>query len=205
MFTGIITDVGRVVAVTAAGDTTLRLATGYDTAGIDLGASIACDGVCLTVVAAGPDPALPEGGWFDVQASAETLSKTTLGGWQPGRRINLERALRVGDELGGHIVSGHVDGVAEVLSVAEEGDSTRIRLRAPAALAGFIAPKGSVALNGTSLTVNEVEGAEFGINLIPHTKAVTTWGTLQAGDLVNIEIDTMARYVARLRAWDAAG
>ena len=200
MFTGIITDIGRILAVTAAGDTTLRLATRYDTAGIDLGASIACDGVCLTVVAAGPDAALPEGGWFEVQASAETLSKTTLGGWEPERRVNLERALRVGDELGGHIVSGHVDGVAEVLSVTDEGDSTRIRLRAPEALAGFIAPKGSVALNGTSLTVNEVEGAEFGINLIPHTKAVTTWGSLQAGDRVNIEIDTMARYVARLRA-----
>jgi riboflavin synthase len=203
MFTGIVTDIGRILAVTPAGDTTLRIATRYDIAGIDLGASIACDGVCLTVVAAGNDPATPEGGWFEVQASAETLSKTTLGGWAPGRRINLERALRVGDELGGHIVSGHVDGVAEVLSVTAEGDSTRVRFRAPEALAGFLAPKGSVALNGTSLTVNEVEGAEFGVNLIPHTKAVTTWGALRAGEAVNLEIDTMARYVARLREWEA--
>jgi riboflavin synthase len=140
--------------------------------------------------------------WFDVQISAETVSKTNLSGWQVGSVINLERALKVGDELGGHIVSGHVDGVAEVVGVTPEGDSLRVRFRAPEALAKFIAPKGSIALNGTSLTVNEVEGAEFGINFIPHTRAVTTWGTVALGDRVNLEVDTMARYVARLREWD---
>ncbi|MFN4058082.1 MAG: riboflavin synthase [Roseinatronobacter sp.] len=194
MFTGIITDIGRVAALTQTGDLRARITTGYDTARIDLGASIASDGVCLTVVALGPD-------WYEVQVSAETVSKTNLGDWQVGRRVNLERALRVGDELGGHIVSGHVDGLAEVVGLAKEGDSTRIRLRAPDHLAGFIAPKGSVALNGTSLTVNEVEGAEFGINLIPHTKQVTTWGDVRMGDRINLEIDTLARYVARLAEW----
>jgi riboflavin synthase len=143
------------------------------------------------VIALGPD-------WYDVQISAETVSKTNLDAWTVGSRVNLERALRVGDELGGHIVSGHVDGVAEVVSVVEEGDSTRVQLRAPEALAKFIAPKGSVALNGTSLTVNEVDGAVFGINFIPHTKEVTTWGDVAVGDRVNLEIDTLARYVARL-------
>jgi len=197
MFTGIVTDVGRVVATERRGDLRARIATRYDTGGIDIGASIACDGVCLTVVALGPD-------WFEVEISAETLSKTNLGTWGDGRAVNLERALKVGDELGGHIVSGHVDGLAEVLSVADEGDSTRVRFRAPDALAGFIAPKGSVALNGTSLTVNEVEGAEFGVNLIPHTKTVTTWGRVAPGDRVNLEIDTLARYVARLREWGGA-
>lgn len=201
MFTGIITDVGRVLTVEEAGDTTLRIATAYDLAGIALGASIACDGVCLTVVAKGDDG--PQG-WFAVQASAETLSKTTLGGWRPGRPINLERALRVGDELGGHIVSGHVDGTAEITALRPEGDSLRITFRAPDALAGFLAPKGSVALDGTSLTVNEVEGATFGVNLIPHTRSVTTWGDVRTGDRVNLEIDTLARYVARLRDWQTS-
>jgi riboflavin synthase len=191
MFTGIITDIGTITALTQAGDLRARIATGYDTSKIDMGASIASDGVCLTVVSLGS-------GWYEVQISAETVSKTNLDTWTVGHRVNLERALRVGDELGGHIVSGHVDGVAEVVSVTDEGDSTRVRLRAPAALARFIAPKGSVALNGTSLTVNEVEGAEFGINFIPHTKSVTTWGGVQVGDRVNLEIDTLARYVARL-------
>ena len=205
MFTGIITDMGEVLALDPQGDLRARIATTYDVARIDLGASIACDGVCLTVVAVGQAPR----NWFEVQISAETLSKTTIGAgnraaWHVGARINLERALRVGDELGGHIVSGHVDGVAEVLEVRDEGESTRIRFRAPGGLAGYIAPKGSVALNGTSLTVNEVAGAEFGINLIPHTKQVTTWGGTQVGDKVNIEIDTLARYVARLREWDGA-
>jgi riboflavin synthase len=194
MFTGIVTDMGEVLKVDRAGDLHARIATGYDIAGIDIGASIACDGVCLTVVALGSEPRP----WFDVTISAETVSKTNVGGWAPGARVNLERALRLGDELGGHIVSGHVDGVAEVLSVRDEGESTRIRFRAPRALARFIAPKGSVALNGTSLTVNEVEGAEFGVNLIPHTKEVTTWGRVAEGDRVNLEIDTLARYVARL-------
>jgi len=194
MFTGIITDIGEIIDREARGDTRLRIATGYDIGGIDIGASIACSGVCLTVVALGREPRP----WFDVEFSAETASKTTAGDWAPGQRINLERALKVGDELGGHIVSGHVDGVAEVLSARDEGDSTRFRFRAPPTLARFIAPKGSVALDGTSLTVNEVDGAEFGVNIIPHTKTVTTWGEIGAGDRVNLEIDTLARYVARL-------
>jgi riboflavin synthase len=197
MFTGIVTDMGEVLEVERAGDLRARIATAYDPAGIDIGASIACDGVCLTVVALGTQPR----NWFDVQISAETCSKTTAGDWGPGRRLNLERALKVGDELGGHIVSGHVDGLARVVSVRPEGASVRVTFRAPDHLAGFIAPKGSVCLNGTSLTVNEVEGAEFGINFIPHTQAVTTWGTVAEGDAVNLEIDTLARYVARLREW----
>ena len=200
MFTGIITDIGEVLEVEQRGDLRARIGTAYDIAGIDMGASIACDGVCLTVIALGKTPQ----NWFDVEISAETVSKTNIGrnGWPAGKRINLERALKVGDELGGHIVSGHVDGVAEVIGLAEEGDSTRVTLRAPGDLARFIAPKGSVALNGTSLTVNEVDGADFGINFIPHTKQATTWGAVVLGDHVNLEIDTMARYVARLREWD---
>ncbi|ANT59575.1 riboflavin synthase subunit alpha [Salipiger sp. CCB-MM3] len=192
MFTGIVTDMGEIRTLEQAGDLTARIGTSYDTAGIEIGASIACDGVCLTVVTLGDD-------WFDVQISAETLSKTNLGTWLQGKRVNLERALKVGDELGGHIVSGHVDGLAEVVSIQDEGDSTRVQLRAPDELAKFIAPKGSVALNGTSLTVNEVQGSVFGINFIPHTKEVTTWGGVKLGDSVNLEIDTMARYVARLQ------
>ena len=191
MFTGIITDIGEITELEQAGDLRARIKTGYETGGIDIGASIASDGVCLTVIALGSD-------WYDVQISAETVSKTNLAGWSVGKRVNLERALRVGDELGGHIVSGHVDGVAEVVLVEEEGDSTRVQLRAPDDLARFIAPKGSVALNGTSLTVNEVQGAIFGINFIPHTKEMTTWGDVAVGDPVNLEIDTLARYVARL-------
>lgn len=191
MFTGIVTDIGTITDLRQEGDLRVRIKTSYDTARIDMGASIASDGVCLTVVDLGPD-------WYAVQVSAETVSKTNLSAWSVGKRVNLERALRVGDELGGHIVSGHVDGVAEVVSVTDEGDSTRVKLRAPDDLARFIAPKGSVALNGTSLTVNEVEGALFGINFIPHTKEVTTWGDVAVGDAVNLEIDTLARYVARL-------
>jgi riboflavin synthase len=194
MFTGIITDVGRVLALDQQGDLRARIGTAYDTTRIDIGASIACDGVCLTVVALGA-------GWFDVQISGETVSKTNLSAWAVGRPVNLERALRIGDELGGHIVSGHVDGVAEVVSVTPDGDSVRVTFRAPHALAGFIAPKGSVALNGTSLTVNAVDGTDFGVNFIPHTQTATTWGTVAAGDRVNLEVDTMARYVARLREW----
>ena len=196
MFTGIITDIGTVRAVEKRGDLRARIATAYDTDTIDLGASIACDGVCLTVIDTGDD-------WFDVEISAETVSKTNISHntWDPGRRINLERALKVGDELGGHIVSGHVDGVAELIALTDEGDSTRATFRAPGDLAKFIAPKGSVTLNGTSLTVNEVDGATFGINMIPHTKAVTTWGQAKVGDRINLEIDTLARYVARLQDW----
>ena len=191
MFTGIITDIGIIAALDQQGDLRARITTGYDTVGIDMGASIASDGVCLTVVDLGPD-------WYDVQISAETVNMTNLGKWAVGKRVNLERALKVGDELGGHIVSGHVDGVAEVVSIKDEGDSTRVQMRAPDDLARFIALKGSVALNGTSLTVNEVEGNVFGINFIPHTKDFTTWGDVALGDMVNLEIDTLARYVARL-------
>lgn len=193
MFTGIISDIGTVVQVEMRGDMRARIACRYDMAGVDLGASIACDGVCLTVVDKGAD-------WFDVDISAETLSKTNIGanGWASGKRLNLERALRVGDELGGHIVSGHVDGVARIDEMHDEGDSTRVSFSAPPGLARFIAEKGSVALNGTSLTVNEVAGSRFGVNLIPHTQTVTTWGEARPGDAVNLEIDTLARYVARL-------
>ncbi len=191
MFTGIVTDVGEIVELEQRGDLRARIKTNYNPATIDIGASIACEGVCLTVVELGPD-------WFDMEISAETVSKTNLGSWNVGRKINLERALKVGDELGGHIVSGHVDGLAEVIAMSDDGDSTRVTLRAPTELARFIAPKGSVALNGTSLTVNDVDGCEFGINFIPHTKSVTTWGDAKVGDLINLEIDTMARYVARL-------
>ena len=197
MFTGIVTDLGEVLHLEQKGDLRARIATGYDTARIDIGASIACEGVCLTVIALGSVPR----NWFDVEISAETVSKTNLSGWTVGKRLNLERALKVGDELGGHIVSGHVDGVAEVVAIRPEGNSLRVTFRAPEDLAKFIAPKGSVALNGTSLTVNEVDGRDFGINFIPHTQKVTTWGGVKLGDRVNLEVDTMARYVARLREW----
>ena len=200
MFTGIVTDMGEVLALEHRGDLRARIGTHYDAAGIDIGASIACEGVCLTVVATGKTAGASPRNWFDVDISAETLRKTNIGGnkgWQIGQRLNLERALRVGDELGGHIVSGHVDGVAEVVGITPEGDSLRVTFRAPDDLARFIAPKGSVALNGTSLTVNDVRGVDFDINFIPHTQAVTTWGNVKLGDLVNLEVDTMARYVAR--------
>jgi riboflavin synthase len=198
MFTGIITGIGTVREVTPIGagaDMRLVIAVPWkDTAGIPVGASIACSGCCLTAIEVGAD-------WFSVNASAETLSKTTLGTWQPGTRLNLERPLRVGDELGGHIVAGHVDGVGEILSVTPEHGSSRWLFRVPEPLARFIAPKGSVAIDGVSLTVNEVEGASFGVNIIPHTAAVTSFGDRRAGDSVNIEIDTVARYVARLQEW----
>ena len=191
MFTGIVTDIGTIRTLEKRGDLRVRIETGYETASIDMGASIACDGVCLTVVGLGDD-------WFDVDISAESVARTNIAGWEEGRRLNLERALRLGDELGGHIVSGHVDGIAEIIAMTDDGDSTRVTLKAPDDLARFIAQKGSVALNGTSLTVNEVEGNTFGINFIPHTKAVTTWGDAKVGDAINLEIDTLARYVARL-------
>ncbi|MBL6638247.1 MAG: riboflavin synthase [Planktomarina sp.] len=194
MFTGIITDIGTIRSVEQRGDLRIEIATGYDVTTVDMGASIACDGVCLTVVEKTSDS-------FCVDVSAESAGLTNIGEWKTGRLVNLERALKVGDELGGHIVSGHVDGVAEIVALRDEGDSTRVTLRAPEALAKFIAPKGSVALNGTSLTVNEVNGTDFGINFIPHTKAVTTWGSAAVGDRVNLEIDTLARYVARLQDW----
>ncbi len=201
MFTGIITDIGTVLALEDRGDLRARIGCAYPAASLAIGASVACDGVCLTVVERGTTA---EGrDWFAVDVSAETVAKTNIRhgrtAWAPGRRVNLERALRVGDELGGHIVSGHIDGTAEVTAARPEGDSVRLAFRVDPALAGFIAPKGSVALNGTSLTVNEVEGATFGVNLIPHTRASTTWDDVEPGDRVNIEIDTLARYVARLR------
>ena len=196
MFTGIITDIGRLDALEKHGDTRLTLSCGYDAAGIDLGASIACSGICLTVV----DRGSAEDGrtWFSVDASQETLDCTTLGTWQAGRSINLERSLKMGDELGGHLVSGHVDGVGEIMSIDQDGDSKRFRFGVPGDLAPYIAAKGSVALDGTSFTVNEVDGSSFGINIIPHTLEVTTWGLAKPGDRVNIEIDMLARYVARL-------
>lgn len=193
MFTGIVTDVGRVRAVRDTNrDRRFEIETGFDVGGIDLGASISHGGCCLTVVEKGE-------GWFAVEVSGETLAVTTLGDWREGRRVNLERAAKVGDELGGHIVSGHVDGVGEVLSVAEEGGSHRIRIRAPRPLHRFIAPKGSITVEGVSLTVNEVEDDVFGVNLIPHTWDVTTLGELQPGARVNLEIDMLARYLARWR------
>ena len=197
MFTGIITDLGRVRQVEDKGDARFTFETAYDMAEIALGASIACSGPCLTVVDKGP-------GWFAVDVSAETLSKTTLGDWRPGTAVNLERALKIGDELGGHLVSGHVDGVAEVVARRPEGESQRFQFRAPAALAAFIAPKGSLALDGVSLTVNEVEdetggAVRFGVNIVPHTAERTTFGTLGPGARVNLEIDLMARYLQRLR------
>jgi riboflavin synthase len=195
MFTGIITDVGAVAELEQRGDLRARIFTSYDVDTIDLGASIACAGVCLTAIDTGR---IGDQNWFDVEISGETVSKTNLNAWATGRPINLERALKVGDELGGHIVSGHVDGVAEILEMHTEGDSTRVTFRAPAQLARFIAQKGSVALNGTSLTVNGVSGADFDINFIPHTKQHTTWGHAKVGDQINLEIDTLARYVARL-------
>ena len=193
MFTGIITDVGEILELEKRGDLRARIKTNYDTNGIAFGASIACDGICLTVVDFGDN-------WFDVEISAETVSKTVIGSglWRINDQVNLERSLKVGDELGGHIVSGHVDGIAKVSSIKDEGDSTRFMFEVPEELARFIAPKGSVALNGTSLTVNEVKDNSFGINLVPHTKKVTSWGKTKVGDPINLEIDTLARYVARL-------
>jgi riboflavin synthase len=201
MFTGIVTDLGTVREVLPIGgghDHRLVIGTSpgfLANPPVVLGASICCSGVCLTAVELGGD-------WFAVEASAETLSRTTLGGWKPGTRVNLERSLRIGDELGGHLVSGHVDGVGEVIAATPENGSVRWRFRVPAALAPFIAAKGSVAIDGVSLTVNEVDRDSFGVNIIPHTATVTTFGTLQPGGRVNIEIDMMARYVARLREYD---
>jgi riboflavin synthase len=202
MFTGIITDIGRVLDMKQEGDLRARIGCAYDIDGIDIGASIACNGVCLTVIALGSKWQDAPQNWFDVQISAESVDLTNIGDWSVGAPLNLERALKLGDELGGHIVSGHVDGVAELIEMRDEGDSTRLIFRAPKALAKFIASKGSVALNGTSLTVNAVDGCDFGINVIPHTQEVTIWGKAQVGDRINLEIDTVARYVARLQDWD---
>ena len=196
MFTGIVTDIGEVVRVEKRGDTRFTIATAYAPESIAVGASISCSGCCLTAIEMGR---LPDGrGTFVIEASAETLSKTTLRNWKTGTRINLERSLKMGDELGGHIVSGHVDGLGEIISIEPEGDSRRFRFRAPDDIARFIAQKGSGTLDGTSLTVNEVDGNVFGVNMIPHTQAVNTWGPWRVGGAVNIEIDRLACYVARL-------
>ncbi len=194
MFTGLITDVGEVIDRDGG---VFTIECGFDPATIALGASIACDGVCLTATAVAPS-ALGSGSRFTVDVSNETLSKTTLDAWQPGRAINLERPLKSGDELGGHIVTGHVDGRARIVDVTEDGVSRRFLFEAPDHLAMYIAPKGSVALDGTSLTVNEVAGNRFGVNLIPHTLTATTWGRKKPGDEINLEVDIFARYVARL-------
>ena len=198
MFTGIITDIGTIERVEQRGDLRVVVATAYDTAGVDLGASIACSGVCLTVVDKGP-------GWFAVDVSGESVSRTAQGQWTAGKQLNLERAMKLGEEMGGHIVTGHVDGVAEVMGVCPEGDSKRIGIRLPRELAPFVAAKGSITLDGVSLTVNEVadreDGTHFAVNIIPHTQAVTTLGAIEAGQPVNIEIDVLARYLKRMEAY----
>ena len=194
MFTGLVSDIGQVRSIEKRGDTHLVIGTHYDVSAMDIGVSVACAGICLTVV----DKGTASDRWFAVTASGETLSKTTMGKWKVGDPVNLERPLRVGDEFGGHIVTGHVDGLANVASVTPEGESVRFVFDAPKPLAKLIAPKGSVALDGVSLTVNEVEGTRFGVNIIPHTAKVTTFGRLVAGNKVNLEIDLLARYVARL-------
>ena len=198
MFTGIVTDVGTVRSAEQRGDLRLVVGTNYDTDSVDMGASISCSGVCLTVVDKGED-------WFAVDVSGETISKTAADHWREGAKLNLERALRLGDELGGHIVTGHVDAVAEVLGTCPEGDSTRIGIRAPAQLARMIAPKGSVTLDGVSLTVNDVRDADdgsthFSVNIIPHTAVHTTLGEIKAGQQLNVEIDVLARYLDRMLA-----
>lgn len=200
MFTGIVTDVGEVSSIENMGDTRIVIGTDFDTSGVEIGASIACSGACLTVVDKGKGASnTSKSDWFAVDASGETLSKTSLGSWQVGTRINLERSLRVGDEIGGHIVSGHVDGIAAVVSITPDGDSVRLVFDAPTELAKYIAPKGSITIEGVSLTVNEVEGTSFGVNIIPHTQSVTSLGNLSVGDKVNLEIDVLARYVARIQ------
>lgn len=202
MFTGIVSDIGTIHRVERRGDTRVVIRTAYDTDTVDLGASIACSGVCLTVVDKGANE---EGGWFAVDVSGETIARTAPDQWQQGRRLNLERAMKLGDELGGHIVTGHVDGIATVKGIRAEGDSLRIGFAAPSSLAPFLAPKGSVTIDGVSLTVNEVadtaDGTDFAINLIPHTQAVTTLGALQEGQSVNVEIDVLARYLQRMEAY----
>ena len=191
MFTGIITDIGQVKSLEKRGDTRIVISTSYDTTTVEIGASIACSGPCLTVVEKGS-------GWFATEASAETLSRTTVGSWVEGTRVNLERALSLGDELGGHIVSGHVDGLARIVSKEPEGDSVRFLFEVPDEVKAFIAEKGSVCLDGVSLTVNAVQGAQFGVNIISHTQSETTFNDKKVDDLVNLEVDMLARYVARL-------
>ena len=196
MFTGIVTDIGTIVSVKDRKDLRrLRVASRYPARSLALGASVAHDGVCMTIVGKG---ARGKGSWFEVEAGAETLARTTAGQWQTGKKINLERALKLGDELGGHMVSGHIDGLATLLSREDVSDMARLRFRAPAELARFIAPKGSVALDGISLTVNDVKGREFSVFIIPHTLKVTNWTDVAPGADVNLEVDQVARYLARL-------
>ena len=203
MFTGLVSDVGEVIAEEARGATKrLRIACNYPVETIAIGASVACSGPCLTAIASGT---AGNRTWFDVDAGPETLERTTLRQWTVGKRLNLERSLKMGDELGGHLVSGHVDGTATVIRRTEIGETARFDIEAPSALAGFIAEKGSVALDGTSLTVNSVEDRMFSVLLIPHTLAVTAWTEVRTGDKVNIEIDLMARYAARLAEWQGRG
>lgn len=194
MFTGIVSDVGEVRRIENRGDLHIRIATHFDVSDLEVGASIACAGICLTVVGKGS----ANDRWFDVIASHETTSTTTAGAWKIGAAVNLERPLRVGDELGGHIVTGHIDATAAILETARDGESLRMTFDAPQSLVKFIAPKGSIALDGVSLTVNEVTGARFGVNVIPHTLAATTFGRAREGDHVNVEADVLARYIARL-------
>ena len=194
MFTGIVTHIGSVRKIVEDGDTRLEITAPFDTEDLDIGASVACSGACMTVIETGPD-------WFAVSVSGESLAKTTLGGWSEGTAVNLERALKAGDELGGHIVSGHVDGVGVLVSMSRQGNSTRMRFEAPEGLRRFIASKGSITIDGVSLTVNDVGPAKFDINVIPHTQEVTTLGDRQVGDAVNLEIDMLARYVARLQEY----
>lgn len=202
MFTGIITDVGTIASVEALADTRVVIRSSYDPATIDLGASISCSGVCLTVIDKGSDA---DGHWFAVDVSGETISRTAQGQWRAGRRLNLERAMKLGDELGGHIVTGHVDGIGEIASVVEEGGSKRIRITAGPDIAPFVAAKGSITLDGVSLTINSVEDAPgqvtIGVNIIPHTAAVTTIGDLVSGEPINIEIDVLARYLGRMKSF----
>lgn len=203
MFTGIITDIGHVSRVVPLDrGIGLRIVTTYDPATIDIGASIACSGVCLTVTGLPADG--DNGRWFEVEAWEEALRLTTIGRWGEATAVNLERSLKIGDELGGHIVSGHVDGLAEIVAIRNEGEARRFTLKAPRDLARFIAPKGSVALDGTSLTVNKVDGDTFDVLLIRHSLTVTTWGLRLVGDRVNLEVDTMARYAARLAEYAPA-
>ena len=201
MFTGIVTDIGTVIASEDRGDRRVTVKCSYDLGGVAIGASIACSGVCLTVVEKGAD-------WFACDVSGESVSKTATGMWNTGARLNLERALKVGDELGGHIVTGHVDGVGSVTGVREDGGSHRVDIRVPAAIAPFVAPKGSITVDGVSLTVNEVsdrqDGTHFALNILPHTWAVTTLGALLAGREVNLEIDILARYLKRMRDFDTS-
>ncbi len=194
MFTGIVTETGTVLEIDQNGDMRVKIGAKRSARHLEVGGSVACDGVCLTAISIDET----DSSWFGVNISEETLSRTAISSWYVGRRVNLERSLRIGDELGGHIVSGHVDGVAETIGLSKIGDSLKVSVAAPPDLAHFIAPKGSIALNGVSLTVNEVSGSEFFVNIIPHTREITSFDSIEVGDALNLEIDTIARYVDRI-------